>query len=71
MSEMSVPLVQSPCVDVCVMDEATGFCTGCRRTLEEIGGWLSYSNPERIAVLDALPSRRVTAADPAATVDVD
>ncbi|MGB4360374.1 MAG: DUF1289 domain-containing protein, partial [Rhodoferax sp.] len=31
--------VPSPCVSVCQMDEATGLCQGCLRTLEEIGQW--------------------------------
>ena len=28
--------VQSPCVNVCRMDEHTGLCAGCLRTLDEI-----------------------------------
>lgn len=31
--------VPSPCVSVCQMDSATGWCQGCLRTLEEIGQW--------------------------------
>jgi len=31
--------VPSPCVSVCQMDPATGWCQGCLRTLEEIGQW--------------------------------
>ena len=31
--------VPSPCVSVCQMDEATGLCQGCLRTLDEIGLW--------------------------------
>ncbi len=31
--------VPSPCVSVCQMDAATGWCQGCLRTLEEIGQW--------------------------------
>lgn len=31
--------VPSPCLSVCQMDEATGLCQGCLRTLDEIGRW--------------------------------
>ena len=31
--------VPSPCLSVCQMDEVTGLCLGCFRTLEEIGQW--------------------------------
>ncbi len=31
--------VPSPCVSVCQMDDATGWCQGCLRTLDEIGQW--------------------------------
>lgn len=31
--------VPSPCLSVCQMDEATGLCQGCLRTLDEIGLW--------------------------------
>lgn len=31
--------VPSPCLSVCQMDEFTGLCQGCFRTLEEIGQW--------------------------------
>ena len=31
--------VPSPCVSVCRMDMNTGYCEGCRRTLDEIAAW--------------------------------
>lgn len=31
--------VPSPCMSVCQMDESTGLCEGCLRTLEEIALW--------------------------------
>ena len=39
MSESKVEEVQSPCIGVCSMDESTGFCHGCYRTIDEIKGW--------------------------------
>ncbi len=29
----------SPCMSVCVMDEGSGLCQGCLRTLDEIAQW--------------------------------
>lgn len=31
--------VPSPCMSVCRMDAATGWCEGCLRTLDEIAAW--------------------------------
>lgn len=29
----------SPCMSVCQMDEASGWCQGCLRTIDEIRAW--------------------------------
>ena len=50
--------VASPCVSVCVIDEPTGLCAGCYRTLDEIAGWIDLSAAERRAVVANLASRR-------------
>jgi len=42
--------VKSPCTSVCKMDERTGWCLGCMRTIDEIAGW---------SVLDASAKRRI------------
>lgn len=49
---------ESPCNSVCTMDEASGLCAGCFRTLDEIAAWSRLSDDERRAVLAALPARR-------------
>lgn len=49
--------IETPCVQVCVLDPATGWCVGCGRTGEEIGGWLGLTPRERRAVMAALPER--------------
>jgi hypothetical protein len=51
--------VASPCISVCEMDAATGFCRGCLRTLDEIGAWSVLDADGKRAVLAALPARRV------------
>jgi len=50
--------VPSPCISVCVIDEPTGLCAGCYRTLDEIAGWIDLSAAERRAVVAKLASRR-------------
>jgi len=50
--------VASPCIDVCRMDAASGYCEGCRRSLEEIACWSAYGPDEKRAVLARLPARK-------------
>jgi predicted Fe-S protein YdhL (DUF1289 family) len=50
--------VASPCIDVCRMDAASGYCEGCRRSLDEIACWSVYTAVEKRAVLRLLPARK-------------
>lgn len=50
--------VLSPCVSVCAVDPAGGYCLGCYRTLDEIAAWISIDSAERLAVWDAIDARR-------------
>jgi len=52
-----VPVIPSPCVDICLMDDATGWCEGCGRTLDEIARWGSTDKADRDAVMAELPGR--------------
>lgn len=54
-SEQTVP---SPCVNVCRMNAATGYCEGCLRTLDEIACWSGYTAEDKLAVLAKLAARR-------------
>ena len=49
--------VPSPCINVCRMDEASGWCEGCLRTIDEIASWSAYDDATRRAVWDALDDR--------------
>lgn len=51
------PNVASPCVNVCLMDESTGLCAGCARTLDEIAAWSEMNDHEKAHVLARLPER--------------
>ena len=49
--------VPSPCVAVCQMQADTGWCWGCRRTLNEIAQWSNLDNPARRAIWHAISLR--------------
>ncbi|WP_209884017.1 DUF1289 domain-containing protein [Rhizobium leguminosarum] len=49
--------MQTPCIHLCSLVSATGFCAGCGRTLQEIGSWVSYSDTERRRIMALLPAR--------------
>lgn len=50
--------VQSPCIGVCSIDEASGYCAGCYRTIEEIKGWWDMSQPEQKKLVAELEQRQ-------------
>ncbi len=50
--------VVTPCVQVCVVDGASGLCLGCYRTLPEIAGWSRLTDERRARIMTELPSRR-------------
>ena len=47
----------SPCVSVCRIAPDTGWCEGCRRTLEEIADWPMLKPSEKREILSRLPAR--------------
>jgi predicted Fe-S protein YdhL (DUF1289 family) len=49
--------IESPCIKICVIHPEERLCTGCLRSLEEIGGWSRMTHEERRAIMDDLPSR--------------
>jgi predicted Fe-S protein YdhL (DUF1289 family) len=49
--------IDSPCVKVCVIHPETRLCTGCLRTIDEIGAWSGMTQDARRAVMDVLPDR--------------
>jgi uncharacterized protein len=57
-SNASVSGVASPCIDVCRIDPADGWCVGCRRTIDEIAQWSSLGDADRRAVLARVAQRR-------------
>jgi len=51
------PTVPSPCVSLCKMNQDTGFCDGCLRTIEEIVAWSRADDAYKRAVWEELRRR--------------
>lgn len=49
--------METPCVNVCSIEESTGLCAGCHRTIAEIAGWARLTNAERRRIMAELPGR--------------
>jgi len=49
--------VPSPCTSVCRIDDATGLCLGCKRTLAEIADWPMLAKAQKQALLEQLRRR--------------
>jgi hypothetical protein len=50
--------LQTPCVNICLLDSETGLCVGCGRTIAEIAGWAAMSDAERSRIMAELPARK-------------
>ena len=50
--------VPSPCISVCRIDPASGWCEGCYRTIDEIARWAVLDDAEKLAVWTELGRRR-------------
>ncbi len=49
--------ISTPCINVCVLERATGICAGCGRTTDEIATWSRMSEGHRLAIMAALDTR--------------
>ena len=59
-AEMKRP-IQSPCINVCVIDASTALCAGCGRSLDEIARWAAMTDMERQRIMRELPARQARA----------
>ncbi|HEY7669835.1 MAG TPA: DUF1289 domain-containing protein [Hyphomicrobium sp.] len=50
--------METPCVDICEIDNASGLCRGCGRTIAEIASWASMSSAERHRIMSELADRK-------------
>lgn len=49
--------VQSPCINVCVIEPKSRLCSGCLRSIDEITTWTRFSDQERAQIMAELPER--------------
>jgi uncharacterized protein len=49
--------METPCEKICVVDQPSGLCRGCGRSLAEIERWIAYSDAERTRIMAELPKR--------------
>jgi predicted Fe-S protein YdhL (DUF1289 family) len=49
--------METPCEKICLLDDRSGLCQGCGRSLAEIGRWTAYSDGERAGIMAELPKR--------------
>jgi uncharacterized protein len=57
---MSEQEIQSPCVGVCAMDDLSGLCQGCFRTLDEIQAWWDLDNAGKQAIVEEASKREAS-----------
>jgi predicted Fe-S protein YdhL (DUF1289 family) len=41
------------------MDVARAYCQGCKRHIDEIANWATYSEAERYKIMRLLPQREI------------
>ena len=49
--------IDSPCIQICVIHPTERICTGCYRSIDEIGAWSRFSDEERAEIMKELPER--------------
>lgn len=49
--------IESPCIKICVIEPKSRLCTGCLRSIDEIGAWSRMTAEARSAVMAELPER--------------
>ena len=49
--------IDSPCIQICVIHPTERICTGCFRSIDEIGAWSRFSDEERAEIMQELPER--------------
>lgn len=50
--------IESPCIKICVIHPETRLCTGCLRSIDEIGAWSQMTPDLRSQIMADLPARK-------------
>jgi len=51
-------MIDSPCNDICKIDNANGLCVGCGCSQSVIANWIHYSNNQKKIIINTLTKRR-------------
>lgn len=49
--------METPCVNICLLDDKSGLCVGCGRSGNEIARWVEMTAKQRRAIMETLPER--------------
>lgn len=49
--------METPCIDVCQINQTNGLCEGCWRSISEITDWARMTPGERRVIMAELPAR--------------
>jgi len=49
--------LETPCINICLLDKKSGFCVGCGRSGDEIARWTDMTPAERRAIMAILAER--------------
>lgn len=63
MSEYIPVRAESPCIGICSIDESSGYCLGCYRTIDEIKTWFDMGQDEKKSLLTQLEERQQASFD--------
>ena len=50
-------MIQSPCINICKIDNGSGLCIGCCRNEYEVFNWINFSDTEKELILSKIKSR--------------
>ena len=50
-------MTDSPCNDICIIDQESGLCIGCSRSQKEIEGWNTINDKEKEQLLIKIKTR--------------
>jgi uncharacterized protein len=51
------PRIETPCMKLCKIDQASQLCSGCLRSIDEIMAWKKMTSVERQSVMALLSQR--------------
>ena len=49
---------ESPCINICQIDEKTHYCLGCFRSIKEISEWSTYNEIQKKKILKLISERK-------------